>query len=206
MRTGILGGTFDPIHIAHLHAAQTALHQAGLDRVLIMPAGDPWQKTNRMVTPAHRRLEMARHAVAGVDGLEVDDRELGRDGPTYTVDTLATFPEEEQLHLIMGADAALGLPTWRDADRVRSMATILVLPRPGVDSTVVGQLIPEAVFLDMALLEISGTEIREMAMRGAPFRFLVTEPVHHYIVIHGLYAQNTSDDRVGASNDTEDSP
>jgi nicotinate-nucleotide adenylyltransferase len=206
VRTGILGGTFDPIHIAHLHAAQTALYQAGLDRVLIMPAGEPWQKTNRMVTPPDRRLEMARLAVAGVDGLEVDDRELARDGPTYTVETLATFPKDERLHLVMGADTALGLPSWREAGQVRSMATILVLPRPGVDSTVVGQLIPEAVFLDMAVLEISGTEIREMAKRGAPFRFLVTEAVHEYIVTHGLYAENAPDDRVGASNDTEDSP
>lgn len=205
MRTGILGGTFDPIHIAHLHAAETALHQADLDRVLIMPAGDPWQKTDRSVTPAHHRLEMARLAVAGVVGLEVDDREVGRRGATYTVDTLATFPEDEELYLVMGADTALGIPTWKDADRLLSMVNLLVVPRPGVDSTVVGELLPEAGFLDMAVLEISGTEIRDMARRGAPFRFLVTEKIYEYIVAHDLYAEKRSDDRVGASTDTEDS-
>jgi nicotinate-nucleotide adenylyltransferase len=207
VRTGILGGTFDPIHVAHLHAAQTALHQAVLDRVLIMPAGDPWQKTDdRRVTPAHHRLEMARRAVAGVDGIEIDDREVGRDGPTYTVDTMTTFSGDEELFLVLGADAALGIPTWKDSARVRATATLLVVPRPGVDSTVLGELLPEAMFIDMAVLEISGTEIREMARRGAPFRFLVTEPVHEYIQSHGLYVEGGSDDRVGASNDTEDSP
>lgn len=206
MRTGILGGTFDPIHIAHLHAAQSALHQAGLDRVLIMPAGDPWQKNDRRVTPAHHRLEMTRLSVAGIDGLEVDDREVDREGPTYTVDTLATFPDDEELYLVMGADTAVGIDTWRQPDKVRTMATLLVVPRPGVDSTVVGELIPEAVFLDMAVLEISGTEIREMARRGAPFRFLVTEAVHDYILTHDLYAETGADDRVGASTDTEEVP
>lgn len=206
MRTGILGGTFDPIHIAHLHAAQTAMHHAGLDRVLIMPAGDPWQKSDRRVSSDHHRLEMARLAVAGVEGLEVDDREMGRDGPTYTVDTLASFPEDEELHLVLGADAALGIPTWRDPDEVRRQATLLVVPRPGVDSTVVAELFPDAVFVDMAVLEISGTEIRDLARRGAPFQFLVPQAVHEYIVARDLYAQDPSANRVGGSTDTEDSP
>lgn len=149
---------------------------------------------------------MARLAVADVEGFEVDDREMGRDGPTYTVDTLASFPEDEELHLVLGADAALGIPTWKDPDEVRRRATLLVVPRPGVDSTVVAGLFPEAGFVDMAVLEISGTEIRELARRGAPFRFLVPEAVHQYIVAHELYAQGPSADRVGDSTDTEDSP
>lgn len=206
MRTGILGGTFDPIHIAHLHAAQTALHQAGLDRVLIMPAGDPWQKSHRDLTPASHRLEMAKLAVEGVEGLEIDEREIDRAGPTYTIDTLGTFPPDEQLNLVMGADAALGIMSWKQPDELRSRATVLVVPRPGVDSTVVAEMLPEAVFLDMAVLEISGTEIREMARRGAPFRFLVPEAVHDYITTHDLYAEDGVGDRVGASTDTEEVP
>jgi len=149
---------------------------------------------------------MARLAVAGVEGLEVDDREMGRDGPTYTVDTLASFPEDEKLHLVLGADAALGIPSWKDPDEVRRQATLLVVPRPGVDSTEVGDLFPEAVFVDMAVLEISGTEIRDLARRRAPFRFLVTEEVYEYIVAHDLYAQDPPANRVGDSTDTEDSP
>lgn len=206
MRTGILGGTFDPIHIAHLHAAETALHQAGLDRVLIMPAGHPWQKGDRLVSPARHRLAMARLALDGVEGVEVDDREIERDGPTYTIDTLGTFPEPEELYLVMGADAALGIPSWKQAGRIRSRVTLLVLPRPGVDSTVVAELLPEAVFIDMAVLEISGTEIRDMARRGAPFRFLVPEPVYRYITAHDLYAEGGSGDRVGVSTDAEEVP
>jgi nicotinate-nucleotide adenylyltransferase len=206
VRTGILGGTFDPIHIAHLHAAQTALHQAGLDRVLIMPAGDPWQKSDRQLTPAPHRLEMARLAVAGVGGLEVDDREIDRNGPTYTVDTLATFPVDEEIHLVMGADAALGISSWKQPNELRRRTTILVVPRPGVDATVVAEMLPEAVFLDMAVLEISGTEVRDLARRGAPFRFLVPEPVYEYITVHDLYAEGAADDRVGASTDTEEVP
>ena len=149
---------------------------------------------------------MARLAVAGVEGLEVDDREMGRDGPTYTVDTLASFPEDEKLHLVLGADAALGIPSWKGPDEVRRQATLLVVPRPGVDSTEVGDLFPEAVFVDMAVLEISGTEIRDLARRRAPFRFLVTEEVYEYIVAHDLYAQDPPANRVGDSTDTEDSP
>lgn len=206
VRTGILGGTFDPIHIAHLHAAQTALHQLGLDRVLIMPAGDPWQKNDRAVSPIRHRLEMARLAVSDVDGLQVDDREVDRDGPTYTVDTLATFPEDEQIHLVLGADAALGIRSWKDSEQVRSRATLLVVPRAGIDSTVVAELIPEAVFLDMPVLEISGTEIREMARIGAPFRFLVSQPVYEYILSNDLYTDHPSGDRVEASSETEEVP
>ncbi|MFP4074573.1 MAG: nicotinate-nicotinamide nucleotide adenylyltransferase, partial [Actinomycetota bacterium] len=104
MRTGILGGTFDPIHVAHLHTAEVAHHQLELDRVLILPAGDPWQKSGRDVTPGKHRLEMCRLAVEGAEGLEVDLRELDRDGPTYTADTLGTFPRDEELFLILGSD------------------------------------------------------------------------------------------------------
>src|SRR3970040_1404301 len=95
VRTGILGGTFDPIHIAHLHAGETALFGAGLDRVVFMPAGDPWQKEDRALTSAAQRLEMTRLAIEGVDRFEVDERETRRDGPTYTIDTLHSFPPVE---------------------------------------------------------------------------------------------------------------
>lgn len=149
---------------------------------------------------------MAKLAVEGVEGLELDEREIDRDGPTYTIDTLGTFPPDEQLNLVMGADAALGIMSWKQPDELRSRATVLVVPRPGVDSTVVAEMLPEAVFLDMAVLEISGTEIREMARRGAPFRFLVPEAVHDYITTHDLYAEDGVGDRVGASTDTEEVP
>ena len=204
MRTGILGGTFDPIHVAHLHAGETALASAELDRVLFMPAGDPWQKTDREVTPSHHRLEMCRLAVSGVEGFEVDDRELGRDGPTYTIDTVETFPSDEELFLILGADAALGLPTWRRIDEVLERVTVLVVPRVGFESAAVEAILPTAVFLDMALLGVSGTKIRQMSESGDPFRFLVPAAVYRYIEDNRIYAQSDGGDSVGSPTDLEE--
>lgn len=204
MRTGILGGTFDPIHIAHLHAGEIALHQAKLDQILFVPAGDPWQKLDRGISTTEHRLEMVRLATAGVDGFQADDREATRDGLTYTVDTLATFPETEELFLILGADAALRVPTWERHREVLDRATVLVVPRPGTDSTAVADVLPDSIFLDMAVLEVSGTEIRAMARSGRPFRFLVTDEVHSYIIENNLYAEVGRGDMVEGPTDMEE--
>lgn len=190
--------------MAHLHAGETALYQAELDRVLFVPAGEPWQKSDRLLTGAAHRLEMIRLAIADTDGFEVDVRELERVGPTYTIDTLLSFPEAEELSLILGADAALGLPTWHRWEEVVDRVSLLVVPRPGTDVREVQSVLPDAVFLDMAVLEISGTEIREMAQIGEPFRFLVPLAVHDYIESLGLYAQPRGDDMVVDSFDQED--
>ncbi len=205
MRTGILGGTFDPIHIGHLHAGETALHQAQLDRVLFMPAGNPWQKAGREVSDAAHRLAMARLAVRSVEGFGVDDRELSRDGPTFTIDTLESFPDDEEIFLILGADAASGLSTWHRADDVLARATVLVVPRAGVDSTEVVDVVPGCLFLDMGVLEVSGTEIRARAAAGEPYRYLVLEAVHDYIEANGLYRQGNKADRVGIEPEAEES-
>lgn len=203
MRTGILGGTFDPIHIAHLHAGETVLSTFGLDRVVFMPAGVPWQKAGQEVSEAEHRLEMVRVAIDGVDGFEVDDREVNRDGPTYTMDTLESYPADEEIVLILGADAALGLPTWHRWEEVLERAQIAVVPRPGVDSRAAQGVLPGASFVDMAVLEVSGTDIREMVAAGRPYRYLVTEPVHRYIEEHGLYADRGEFDSLGDPSDQE---
>jgi nicotinate-nucleotide adenylyltransferase len=206
VRTGILGGTFDPIHIAHLHAGECALHQAGLDRVLFVPAGNPWQKEGVSISPGLHRLAMTELATEGVEGFAADPRELDRVGTTYTIDTLAGFPPDEELVLILGADAALGIPTWHRSEEVLERAQVLVAPRPGTDSTAVAAMIPDASFLDMAVLEVSGTEIRAMAAAGDPYRFLVTERVYHYIEEHRLYTEPDNNDMVGDSSETEGPP
>lgn len=205
MRTGILGGTFDPIHVAHLHAAETALFQADLDRVLLMPAGDPWQKSDVQVSPAGHRMAMTQVAIEEVDGLVADDREVARRGPTFTADTLATFPTDEELVLIVGADAAAGIRTWERHGEVLARSEILVVPRPGTDTVEVARLLPEARFLDMALLGVSGTDIRARIREGRPFRFLVTDPVYRYIVEHHLYRNDAEDDMVVAPRSMEES-
>ena len=140
---------------------------------------------------------MTRLAIDEYEGFEADDREVLRDGPTYTADTLETFPEFEELFLILGADAASRLPTWQRYEDVLSRVTVLVVPRHGTDSTEVAATVPEAVFLDMAVLEVSGTDIRAMARAGRPFRFLVADPVYDYIQEHLLYAQTDEGDNVG---------
>lgn len=193
VRTGILGGTFDPIHIAHLHAAESARHQLTLDRVLIVPAGDPWQKAERSISSASARLEMCRRSVRGVPGLVVDERELNRDGSTYTIDTLESFPADEELFLIVGADAAANFETWHRYEDILERATLVVLPRPGSG----GVDRPGVIAVEMGLLEISGTDIRARVRAGRPFRYLVTNGVHDYIVEHDLYADRGGDDIVG---------
>lgn len=202
MRTGILGGTFDPIHIAHLHTAETALHQLELDRVLVMPAGAPWQKSSRDVTPGEHRLEMCRLAVEGVERLEVDGREVTRTGPTYTIDTLESFPDDEDLTLILGSDSVAGLDSWHRHLEILERAQLAVAARPGVPLDALAGLRFKA--LSMGLLEVSGTEIRKRAAAGEPYRFLVTEPVYRYIEDHGLYANDSGADSVGASMETEE--
>ena len=204
MRIGILGGTFDPIHIAHLHAGECAISQAGLDEVIFMPAGRPWQKGNAIVSPGHHRLEMARLATSGVDRFAVDAREIEREGPTYTIDTLATFDPTDELFLILGADAAIRLPTWHRASEVTRRCTILVAPRPGTSAVDVAEVLPQAVFLDMAILDVSGSGIRQLSAQGRPYRFLVTEDVHRYVEEHHLYPQATEDDMVGESYESEE--
>lgn len=197
VRTGILGGTFDPIHVAHLHTAECALHQAGLDRVLVIPAGDPWQKSGRDVTEGIHRLEMCRLAIEGVDGLEVDLRELDRDGPTYTVETLATFPDDEELFLILGSDSLSGIRTWQRWEEIVDRVTIIEAPRPGTAPGVGEDL--GAIQLEMGMLEISSTDIRRRIAAGEPYRYLVTGPVYGYIEVTNLYADVVGGDRVGAS-------
>jgi nicotinate-nucleotide adenylyltransferase len=131
MRRVVFGGTFDPPHVAHLVAAETAYRQLGADRVTFIPAGDPWQKSDRQVTAASERFEMTRLAVAGVDYFEADGREVDRNGPTYTFDTVMSFPGTDELVLVMGADSAAGLRTWHRWEEIVARATVAVVPRAG---------------------------------------------------------------------------
>jgi len=131
--------------------------------------------------------------VEDVDGLEVDEREIWRAGPTYTIDTLATFPEDEELFLIVGGDAAAGLRTWKRWEEILDRATLVVIPRPGSPKS----NIPGLVMVDMGTLEVSGTEIRSRVSEARPFRYLVTPRVYEYVLSHNLYAKDHRDDMVG---------
>lgn len=185
--SGLMGGTFDPPHIAHLLAGEVAYRQLGLDRVLFIPAGSPWQKAGRDVSQAFHRWEMTKRATDGVDYFLPDDREVHRQGLTYTADTLSTFPTNEELWLILGADAARGLLTWERAEEVLSRARVAVLPRPGIDPSEVEDAIGPALWLDMAPVAISGTDIRKRVEAGVGYRFMVTEAVYAYMEEERLY-------------------
>lgn len=187
VRRGILGGTFDPPHIAHLIAGETAYRELGLDVVTFIPAGAPWQKAGRRVSDADDRWQMILLATGGTDYFEADDRELRRDGWTYTIDTLDEFGDDDDIFLVLGADAALGLPTWHRGDEIARRSTIVVIPRPGTDREAVEQVVLDHVWLDMPEMEISGTMLRDRMADGRSIRFYVPDLVYDYVMSNDLY-------------------
>ncbi len=204
VRIGILGGTFDPVHNGHLAVAEAAMGSGRLDRVLMMPAGDPWQKIGRAVTPARNRLEMVRLAVADTPGLEVDDREVRRQGPTFTIDTLESFPDSDELYLVLGADTAMGIRTWHRASDLLHRAEVMVVPRSGLTREDVASVLDHFHFLEMEPVEISATSIRESLANGEDVTDLVPEPVLSYIGLHNLYNNAGNDDMVEPPTNLEE--
>jgi nicotinate-nucleotide adenylyltransferase len=194
MRVGVLGGTFDPVHIAHLVIAEHAREALSLDLVLFIPAGDPWRKSHREITPAEHRLAMLSLAVAGNDAFGVSDLELRRDGPTYTADTLAALAGErldDEFWFIVGADALADLPNWHEPSRIVKHARLAVAPRDVQEANVVAQGVAEfreRIDLFWApRIELSSTGIRERVAAGGSIRYLVPDAVAAYIAEHRLY-------------------
>jgi nicotinate-nucleotide adenylyltransferase len=200
MRLGILGGTFNPPHIGHLICAQEAHRELELDRVLFVPARIPPHKPVEHEPGAEHRLALCRLGVGGDERFEVSDLELGRDGPSYTVDTLqglhARAPHDE-LVLILGGDIAAGLGDWHRVQRVLELATVAVAGRRGTSRESVQDALAglkgceRARFFAMPRIAISSTQIRRRVGAGQPIRYLVTEPVRGYIERHGLYREDT---------------
>jgi nicotinate-nucleotide adenylyltransferase len=196
VRIGILGGTFNPPHIAHLICAQEAHLQLGLDRVVFMPAARSPFKTEEEEPGAEHRLELCRAAVASDRRFEVSAIELERPGPSYTVDTLEILHSQapdNELFLIVGGDVAAGLPGWRRPERVLSLARLAVAerrgtPRESIESALEGLDGGErAAFFRMPRIEVSSTMLRERIRSGDPISYLVPEGVRSYIERHHLY-------------------
>ena len=186
-RLGILGGTFDPVHIGHIVAAVDVRAALGLDRVLLVPAGDPWQKRGRVVASREQRVAMAGLACAGIDGLGVSRVEVDREGPTVTADTLEELAgADRELFLLLGADAAANMPTWRRLDETRSLATVVVIEREGEHADPPG---PGWRFQHVAIprLDVSSSEIRERQRSGRPIDGLTPSGVVRFIREHCLY-------------------
>lgn len=191
MRLGVLGGTFDPVHVGHLVAASEAAARFELDSVLFVPAARPWQKG--AVADPEDRLLMATLATAPDERFAVSRIELDRRGPSYTADTLEIlrefYEDEVDLLFIAGADAAVNVGTWHDLGRVAALSELIVVTRPGWD---LGQL-PQGTGLRMSVLEIppvgiTSTEIRRRIREGRPIDYLVPAPVVAYIQSKGLYS------------------
>jgi nicotinate-nucleotide adenylyltransferase len=209
---GVLGGTFDPIHLAHLRIAVEVREALRLDRVLLVPSADPPHREPPHA-PAEHRLEMARLAAATDPTLEVSDLELRRSGPSYTVDTLAELAAARpgvELWFVIGSDAFAELDTWHEPERLFELANFAVVERPGVRVRGLAELLParfvpflrgtprglahasghEVRVVSVPGLDISATDIRRRIVGGASIRYLVPEPVREYIEKHGLYRED----------------
>ncbi len=196
MRLGLMGGTFDPIHIGHLLAAEEALETCHLDEVWFVPAGRPWMKEGEEVSAAHHRMDMAALAVSSNPRFSVSPMEVEREGLTYTVDTLEELNREDptrELFLIVGADSAVHMDRWKEPERIRELCTIVAVPRPGYDVPNAASRPDEStrvIYLEAPLTAISATEVRERVSKGLPVGDRVPEAVEAYIHRHGLYGSS----------------
>jgi nicotinate-nucleotide adenylyltransferase len=197
MRLGIYGGTFDPVHLGHLILAESCLHACQLDEIWFMPAAISPFKQDSRPTPGKQRLEMLKFAIAGHPRFRLSTLELDRTGPSYTVDTLRQLRRnhpDDELFLLMGADAVQELPDWKEPREILQLAEIIACSRgaaPPDLSRVQAALGVDALArihpVTIPSIGIAAADIRERAATGRSFRFLTPRPVELYILQHKLY-------------------
>ena len=191
-RVGVLGGTFDPIHSGHLISAQAALEELNLDRILFVPAAISPHKTDvPPIVSAKDRVEMMRLAIDGEPRFSIDDRELLREGPSYTIDTmrslLGDYPGVRFIYLI-GADNVRQLATWHEISELKNLVDFAVFTRSK------GEVVPEEEFLLVhRIIDISSTEIRERLAKGKSVRYFLPSAVYDYIMSFALYQSHSPD-------------
>lgn len=190
-RVGMLGGAFDPPHRAHVALARAAVRQLALDKLYVVPTGEAWHK-DRALTPAEHRLAMTRLAFAGVPGVEVDDRELRRSGPTYSIDTLRELKAEHPqagLHLLMGEDQAAGFTQWRAWQEIARLAVLCVAGRGTGEGVAALRALPgvRVEALQLPQMPESATDIRRRLTAGQDITELVEPAVASYIESQHLY-------------------
>jgi nicotinate-nucleotide adenylyltransferase len=193
-RLGVLGGTFDPVHFGHLVAASEVCQALGLDEVIFVPTGQPWQKFGRELAPVEDRYAMTVLATASNPLFSVSRVDMDRPGRTYTVDTLrdlrASRGPSAEFFFIMGADALRGIGTWRNPEELLALAKFVGCTRAGHQMT--AEMMADERFLRVAIpaLEISSTMCRERVAAGLPINYLVPEAVAQYIAKRRLYLAN----------------
>jgi nicotinate-nucleotide adenylyltransferase len=200
MRIGIVGGTFDPVHLGHLILAENCREQGRMDQVWFIPAAAPPHKLEHSITPFDRRVEMLRRAIAGYPAFVIIELEKDRPGPSYTVDTLAELRRrhpQDEFFLLVGSDTLNDLANWREPARIVQMAGLLVWPRPGYLPLTIEQFraalgLPGQVEIRLQVVEgpkidIASTELRRRASEGRSVRYLVPRAVEQYILEKRLY-------------------
>lgn len=196
MRLGVLGGTFDPPHLAHLIHAEQAREQLALDCILWVPAADPPHKQDMPIASIEHRVAMLRLAISGHPAFELSLIDVQRPGPHYSVDMLdevaRCYPGAE-LFFLIGSDSLRDLPTWHNPTGLIAKATLAVMPRPGVqyDITQLEAALPglssRLILIDAPLLEISSRALRSHIAAGRTIRYMVPQAVEAYISEHSLY-------------------
>ncbi len=214
MRLGILGGTFDPIHLGHLRTAEEVGQGLDLEKVCLVPSASPPHKTEEPVTPFDHRLSMTRLAIVGSSLLNAMDLEGNRAGPSYSIETLkefhAIFKPDPDLFFILGIDAFLEINTWKEFKRLFDYAHFVIISRPGYKMEKIEPFLMKSgleikknreadsflmksgktlTLKETTLMDISSTRIREMVQKGKSIRFLVPDAVRDYITEKGLYGK-----------------
>jgi nicotinate-nucleotide adenylyltransferase len=188
-RLGVMGGTFDPIHVGHLVTAEEALHQFALDEVVFVPTGRPWMKEHDVVASAEDRFTMTTIGIEPEPRFHASRLEVDRGGSTYTVDTLRALRDEvpgAELFFITGADAMLEIMRWKEPETVFDLAHFIAATRPGYDVDPFDAM-PDVTVMRIPALAISSTDIRARVHEGRPIRFLVPSGVEAHIRTAGLY-------------------
>ena len=200
MRLGLLGGTFDPIHLGHLILAEACREACELDEVWFLPTGNPPHKEASEITEARQRIEMLEMALAGVREFKINDMEVRRTGTTYTVDTLTELKEEDsdrELFFLIGADSLHDFPTWREPERIAELATLLVVNRAGREMPEIDSLsekIRNSVqIVTIPDIGIASSDLRRRVAEGNSIRFQVPRSVEVYIEQHQLYRTVSKD-------------
>ncbi|MBE6071317.1 MAG: nicotinate-nucleotide adenylyltransferase [Clostridium butyricum] len=206
MKVGIIGGTFDPIHNAHLYIAYEAKEQLNLDKTIFMPTGIQPLKTDKKITPSELRYEMVKKAIKPYNEFEVSDYEINKGGLSYTYMTLEHFKksynnEDIELFFITGADCLMNIEKWKEVKKILSLSNLVVFMRGGADREklllqkdyIEKKYNASIIFLALKELEISSTDIRNRINEGKKIDFFVPESVKNYIYAKGLY-ENKEDD------------
>ncbi len=196
LKVGVLGGTFDPVHIGHLIVAEEARIRLKFDEVLFVPARQPVFKPDAAITPAHHRVEMVRRAIASNSHFKLCTLEVDRPGPSYTVDTMRLLREqlggEAILFFIIGRDNLADLSLWKEPGELLKLCRLVVAPREGLEDlnhpeTSIPGLHESVVQLEMPVIGISSSGIRERVAQGLSIRYLVPESLEQYIRDNNIY-------------------